>query len=58
MAQKTVKALLEAIRQGSIRNLTYVEQARVVNAVQVIKALPDSFDEVHIEAKVGERKDD
>ena len=57
MAKKMAKALIEAIRQGGLMNLSYVEQMLVAKAMQVIKALPDSFDEVHIEAKIKGDKD-
>ena len=48
MADKMVSALMLAIKSGGIRHLEWEQQCLVAKAIQIIKALPERFDEVHL----------
>jgi hypothetical protein len=49
---KLAQAVKLAIQNGNIRDLTFEDQLRVVRALQILEAIPDKWDEVHIEAKI------
>jgi len=40
------QAVKLAIMAGGIRNLEFIDQMRVVRALQILEAVPDKFDDV------------
>jgi hypothetical protein len=46
MADRMVKALMLAIKNGGIRDLSWENQCLVAKAIQILRALPERFDEV------------